>query len=265
MVIEAMHDPADPVLLCERHGDVAQVTLNRPAALNALDSALMAELSRTWRELAADDSLRCVVLTGAGRGFCAGADVTMLEGDRADAAATAAQELAFEPGRHLAVPVIAAVNGVCAGGGLHFVADADIAIAAAAGASFVDPHVSVGHVSALEPLQLMLKMRPDILRRMVLLGLGERLSAEDARSAGLVSEVVEDDRLLERAHELAAAIAEASPAAVRASRKMLRAAEERLLGTLLEEGWQAIRDHWPHPDAAEGPRAMSERRPPRWT
>lgn len=255
---------SEPVLLTERHGDVVQVTLNRPAALNALDPTLMAELRRTWARLAEDPALRCVVITGAGRGFCAGADVNMLEGDRSDAAATAADELAFEPGRHLSVPVIAAVNGVCAGGGLHFVADADIAIAGSA-ASFLDPHVSVGQVSALEPAQLMLRMRPDVLRRMVLLGRHERLDADAAREAGLVSEVLPDDRLLARAHELAAHVADGSPAAVRASRRIMREAEERLVGDLLETGWQAIREHWAHPDATEGPRAMSERRAPRWT
>ena len=97
--------------------------------------------------------------------------------------------------------MIAAVNGVCAGGGLHFVADADIVIAAEE-ASFIDPHVSVGQVTALEPLTLRLQMRADALARMALIGRRERLSAQAAMAAGLVSEVLPGDLLMSRAREL---------------------------------------------------------------
>lgn len=242
---------------------VLVVSLNRPDALNALDVTLMAELKRLWASLPA--GVRCIVLTGAGRGFCAGADISLLESDREDAAATVADELAFLPGDRVEVPVIVAVNGVCAGGGLHFVADADIAIAGER-ASFVDPHVSVGQVTALEPLTLRLQMRPDVLTRMALLGRHEKLSPEAALSAGLVSEVVEHDALLARARELAAQVASNSPAAVGASRKVIRELERELIGERrLEAGWAAIRRHWEHPDSKEGPAAFAARRPARWS
>ncbi len=251
-------------LLVERDEGVLVVTLNRPDALNALDVTLMRELRELW---AADlpAGVRCVVLTGAGRGFCAGADMSLLESDRADAGRSAAEELAFLPGDRVEVPVIVAVNGACAGGGLHFVADADIAIAAER-ASFVDPHVSVGQVTALEPLTLRLQMRPDVLTRMALLGRHERLGAAAAREAGLVSEVVAGEALLERARELAGQVAGNSPAAVARSRRVLRQLERDLVGEQrLEAGWAEIRAHWEHPDSKEGPAAFLARRPPNWS
>lgn len=250
-------------LIVERDGPTAVVTLNRPDRLNALSASLLEALRATWRELAADRSLRCAIVTGAGRGFCAGADLELLAQDRTDMHESVRDELAFLPGDALAVPVIAAVNGPCAGGGLHFVADADIAIAGRS-ATFSDPHVAVGQVTALEPLTLALRMRQDALRRMVLLGPEGRLSAEQAMEAGLVSEVVDDDGLLPRAYELAKAIATASPAAVAASRAVLRAFEARLLERSLQRGWDAVRRHRAHPDAREGPAARLEHRAPRW-
>lgn len=240
------------------------VTLNRPHAANALDPELMAALDHLWHRAARTRGLRCIVLTGADRAFCSGADASMLSEERTVLGDTAAEELAFVPGPRVPVPVIVLVNGVCAGGGLHFVADADICIAST-NARFVDPHVSVGQVSALEPLLLRFRMRSDALARMVLLGSAEKLDARRAEQVGLVSEVVEPERLRERGLELARAIGEASPESVRLTRRVLRTFEERLLETHLDLGWELIRRHRDHPDATEGPRAFMEKRQPRWT
>jgi enoyl-CoA hydratase/carnithine racemase len=256
-----MTDTRTESIEVESRGATLLVTLARPHARNALDVTMMSELRSLWTSL--PDGVRCVVITGAGSAFCAGADMSLLESDRDDAAATAAEELSFLPGDAVGVPVIAAVNGACAGGGLHFVADADITIASAA-ASFTDPHVSVGQVTALEPLTLRLRMRPDVLARMVVLGRHERLDAERALEAGLVSEVLAADALLPRALELADKIAANSPVAVRRSRAILRRFEGDLLERHLEDGWGTIRDHWDHPDAKEGPRAFIDRRDPEW-
>jgi enoyl-CoA hydratase/carnithine racemase len=254
-----------PCIRFERDGDIAIVTLDRPQRRNALNAELMDSLRRLWADQQALDGVRCSVLTGAGPGFCAGADVELLHSDRREtAAATAADELSFLPGGALPMPVIVAVNGVCAGGGLHFVADADIVVAAA-GASFLDPHVSVGQITALEPITLLPTTRGDVLMRMVLLGRHERLSAQQALAAGLVSEVVPDDALMERARELARLVASNSPAAVQESRRLLRQAAHAREAELLERGWQAIRAHWEHPDAREGPAAFLERREPVWS
>jgi enoyl-CoA hydratase/carnithine racemase len=244
-------------------GHVLLVTLNRPARGNSLDATLMAGLRALWTRVAEDRSLRCVIVTGAGKAFCTGADVGMLADERRGGN-TADDELSFLPGRRIGIPVIAAVNGTCAGGGLHFVADADIVIASDT-ARFLDPHVTVGQVSALEPLQLRLRMRADILTRMVLLGRHEILDAAAAERAGLVSQVLPPEQLLPVALELAERIASNSPEAVRVSRKVLRDTEDRLLADDLDAGWTAIQNHWTHPDAQEGPAAFLEKRDARWS
>lgn len=255
---------SDGPLLVDVEDGIAVVTLNRPAVANALDTGLMADLADLWSRAARARGLRCILLTGAGRGFCSGADASMLSEERTTLGDTAAEELAFVPGPRVPVPVIVLVNGVCAGGGLHFVSDADICIASTA-ARFTDPHVSVGQVSALEPLLLRLRMRSDALARLVLLGRAEKIDAERAEKVGLVSEVVDPEQLLERGMELARAVAAGSPEAVRLSRRVLRTFEERLIATDLDLGWELIRRHRSHPDATEGPRAFLEKRDPRWS
>lgn len=247
-----------------RDGRTLLVTLNRPQVLNAINVELMTSLKALWGDAEALAGIRCIVLTGNGRGFCAGADMSLLKSDRSDAAATAAEELAFLPGHYVQVPVIVAVNGACAGGGLHFLADADIVIASES-ASFLDPHVSVGQVTALEPLTLRLQMRSDVLTRMALIGRNERLSAVEAREAGLVSEVLQPDHLMPRAMEIAGWICENSPAATRKSRKILRRFESSIIAEHLEAGWEDIRTHWDDPDSKEGPAAFVEGRQPKWS
>jgi enoyl-CoA hydratase/carnithine racemase len=255
-------DLSDAPLLTERRDHVLLATLNRPRRRNALDASLIASLRRLWSDREALRDIRCIVLTGAAPGFCSGADMSLLASARDDVPETAREELSFLPGLQVDAPVIVAVNGVCAGGGLHFVADADIALASD-DASFLDPHVSVGQVSALEPLSLLPRSRNAIVR-MALIGRAERIDAAQALSAGLVSEVVPADELLDRALQLAELIAENSPAAVAVTRRRLRQLEDDLLERALEDGWTAIRAHWSHPDAHEGPRAFIERRRPRW-
>jgi enoyl-CoA hydratase/carnithine racemase len=255
---------SEPELILERDELIAQVTLNRPNRLNALSSSLLDGLRALWSELGADQGLRCVIITGAGRGFCAGADMELLGSDRSEAPLSVRDELSFLPRGHLDVPIITAVNGVCAGGGLHFVADADIVIGARS-STFLDPHVFAGQVSGLEPVTLMMRMRPDVLRRMVLLGRDGRLDAGQAYEAGILSEVVEDDRLDARAAELASIICAASPAALRSSLRVLRGFERRLLDESLQAAWESVRAHWAHPDAREGPAAFLEGRDPTWS
>jgi enoyl-CoA hydratase len=125
-------------------------------------------------------------------------------------------------------PVIAAVNGTCAGGGLHFVADADIVIAAA-GATFLDPHTSIGQVSAYETIALVRKSPMEPIVRMALAGRHERITAGRAHQLGIVSQVVDPpDRLRDEAQALAELIARRDPA--------LLAATKRALWAALEEG-----------------------------
>ena len=250
-------------VIVEQDEHVLTVTLNRPEQRNAFNNPMRFEMSELWADVRQDRSVRCVVVTGAGKGFCAGADMDGLDGVRAPLGDDIHDELAFLPGRRLEVPVIVAVNGVFAGGGLHYVADADIVIAGE-DAWFTDPHVGVGQVSGIEPTSLGLRLPLGAIARMVLLGRHERWDAQRALALGLVSEVVPADQLLARAHELAGWIAEASPESIRQSRAVYRRLESDTVGEAMADGWAAVMRHWAHPDADEGPRAFLERRDPDW-
>jgi enoyl-CoA hydratase/carnithine racemase len=171
-----------------------------------------------------------VVNTGNGKAFQTGLDVVQLATDKEALRASSRQTRDFTlrmTGRHCEVtkPVIAAVNGTCAGGGLHFVADADIVIAAT-GATFLDSHVSVGQVSAFETIGLLKKSPMGPVTRMALSGRHERVDAERARQLGILSEVVDPDELRPRAQELGAIIARHEPAHLAAIKAQLWAALE---------------------------------------
>lgn len=242
---------------------VALVSLNRPASANALNDTLMTDLKKLWHTIASDQEVRCIVLTGSGRHFCAGADMSLLSTDRVSVGSDADAELSFLPGGIVDVPVIVAVNGTCAGGGLHFVADADIVVAAQS-ARFVDSHVSVGQVSGIEPVELMTLMRRDRAVRMALLGRHEIVNAAVALDSGLVSEVLPDDALLDHALELARKVCSGSPAAIRHTRRVMRAYIDDSIRVYRNLGWELVQRHWTHPDSKEGPAAFQEKRDPQW-
>jgi enoyl-CoA hydratase/carnithine racemase len=161
-------------------------------------------------------------------------------------------------------PVITAINGICCGGGFHWVADADIVIAAS-DAQFFDPHVSVGQVVALEAIALIRKMPVEAVMRMAFMGRYERMGAERALELGMISEIVDPpDRLRERAQELGETIAKNSPAAMAATKRALWGALEHGLTEASREGAKHLVSMWGHPDQEEGPRAFAEKREPKW-
>jgi enoyl-CoA hydratase/carnithine racemase len=161
-------------------------------------------------------------------------------------------------------PVITAVNGICAGGAFHWVADADIVIAAS-DAQFFDPHVSVGQVVAIEAIGLLRKMPVEAVMRMAFVGKYERISAHRAYELGMISQVVDPPgELRDEAQALAEKIARNSPAAMRATKKALWGALELGLTDACRAGAGELVSMWGHPDQEEGPRAFAERRDPRW-
>ena len=161
-------------------------------------------------------------------------------------------------------PVITAVNGICAGGGFHWVADADIVIAAS-DAQFFDPHVSVGQVVAMEAIGVARKIPFEAVMRMALVGRHERLSAERALALGMVSQVVDPpERLRAEAQALAEKIARNSPAAMAATKRALWGALEAGLTDASKAGARELVSMWGHPDQEEGPRAFAEKREPQW-
>jgi enoyl-CoA hydratase/carnithine racemase len=144
------------------------------------------------------------------------------------------------------------------------VADADIVLCAA-GATFVDPHVSVGQASAFEVITLARKSPMEPVLRMALVGRHERVTAERARQLGLCSEVVpEGSSLRARAQELAETIARNSPAAMAATKRALWGALEAGLSEACRRGGRELVGMWGHPDQTEGPLSFSERRPAVW-
>ena len=251
-----------------REGPVGWLVFDRPTSGNAINAAMFDDLEAAWAELAADPAVRVIVNTGNGRTFQTGLDVVELarnpEALRRSSRQTRDAALKLTAW-HCEVwkPVIVAINGTCAGGGLHFVADADIAIAAES-ATFVDPHVSVGQVSAFETIGLAKRSPMEAVMRMALTGRHERIDAQRARELGIISEVVADDDLRAHAQHLGEQIARNSPAAMAATKKALWGALERGLTAACRNGAGHLVGMWGHPDQDEGPRAFTERRDPRW-
>jgi enoyl-CoA hydratase/carnithine racemase len=254
-------------LLYEKRGRVGIITLNRPDRLNALSDGMHAGLPQLWAQVRSDAELGAVIVTGTGRGFCVGMDLKRV-GERGGFREHTSNKIAeiqklTALQNNVWLPTIIAVNGVVAGGGLHFLADADVVIASE-DASFVDPHVSVGQVSALEPISLAPRMGLGNALRFAVLGRAGRMDAGEALRVSLVDEVVPADRLMPRAIELAEAAAEGSPAAIEITKRAVWAALDLPFGEAMQQGWEMLVAHRSHPDALEGPAAFVEKRTPNW-
>ncbi|HEY3259403.1 MAG TPA: enoyl-CoA hydratase/isomerase family protein [Pseudonocardiaceae bacterium] len=248
----------DDDLLVERDGHVVVLTVNRPRQLNAFSRSVRNKLTDLWPKLDTDPEVRAVVVTAAGdRAFSSGGDVSELDGPEDYPRYTARQAGVF-------IPTITAVNGLCASAGLHFVADADIVICSE-NATFFDTHVHVGQVSALEPIGLSRRIPLGEVLRMVTMGKAYRIDAHRALEIGLVSEVVPQERLRERAIEIGHIIASASPQTVKTSLRAIWESLDRGLDEGLKRGYGLLQAHLDHPDAAEGPAAFMARREPKWT
>ena len=253
-------------LLLERADHVATLTLNRPERMNAFDSRMRDELPRAWEELAEDREVWCIILTGAGdRAFCAGMDLREPPAPPSRSTDKLPRVRLTALDCEVGKPVITAVNGVCAGGGLAFVADSDLVLCSET-ASFTDARTGAGQVSIQGTLRLARRIPLEAVLRLVLLGKAERVSPQRALEIGLVGEVVPPQDLLPRAHALAKAIVANSPAAVFHSRSVIWDSLNHGLHDALERGFEVVtRFARDYPDAMEGTRAFVERRAPRWT
>jgi enoyl-CoA hydratase len=245
----------------DRRDAVAVLTLDRPAKLNALTTAMADRLAAHVAEVNADRGIRAMVLTGTGRAFCAGSDIAELDdyatpwefGNRADYGDVL---------RGCRKPVIVAVNGHALGGGLELALAGDIRIAGEA-ARFAAPEIKLGWIGGSGmSAQLVHSVGPSNAARMVLTG--DPVDAAAALAWGLVSEVVPDERLLSSAVELAATIASRAPIAAQTAKRNLRAAHAMPLeeAIALERHLQTI--CFATQDAAEGRAAFAERRAARF-
>jgi len=259
-------------ILYDQSDRIATITLNRPEVLNAASKQMQAELKDAFDRAEKDPEVWTLIVTATGRGFCPGADVS----DISDSGKVGYGEPylasyrqweppreAGPPFREMAKPIVCAVNGVCCGAGLDLITTSDIVIASEK-ASFFDPHVSIGIVSAREMARLARVLPFNICMRMALMGKHERMDAERAFQLGLVSEVVEHERLGERAREIANTINLNAPLAVRGTRLALRKGqglplyEAELVAEMFRERVTKTED------AVEGPRSFREKRPPQW-
>jgi 2-(1,2-epoxy-1,2-dihydrophenyl)acetyl-CoA isomerase len=198
-------------ILLARDNGLATITLNAPDRLNAVSRKMIAEIKSCWEELAADDTVRAVLLTGAGRGFCAGADLA--DPDR-DASATAdsgaALDKFFNPViramRSIPKPVVSAVNGVAAGVGMSFALASDIAVAGKS-ASFLQAFARIGLLPDGGSTWFLPRLVGD-QRARALAMLAPQISAEQAKQWGLIWDVVEDAALMQTATDIARKLAE---------------------------------------------------------
>ena len=251
----------------ERRGHVLTVTIDRQDRMNALSQEVYDALLATWTSVKTDRSVRAIVITGAGdRAFCTGMDLKAFaeRGGPRPVKQDVHEEMRVTPlNCDVWLPTIVAINGVCTGAGLHFVADADIVLASST-ATLLDTHVSVGQVTAIEPITLLPRIGLGNALRLAVLGRHGRLSAEEALRISLVDEVVEPGRLLDRAMELAEQVATGSPAAIEASKRAIRSALELPMREAMQHGWELLLAHRDHPDSNEGPVAFAEKREPLW-
>jgi len=241
---------------------IAWITLDRPARGNALTPAMQPILRAIWSEVRDDAAIRVAIVTGAGeRHFCTGFDVGSSDAEGTVFANRPLADAVFWSPQHNRVwkPVLCAVNGLCVGGGLHFVVDADIVIASES-AAFMDTHVNVGMVGALENVGLAKRLPLGAALRMTLLGRHYRMPARRAYELGLVDELVAPGDLLQTAEAMARAMLENSPQAMALSKQAVWGALERGYRDALEHAWALLRLHWSHPDFAEGTRAFVAKR-----
>jgi 2-(1,2-epoxy-1,2-dihydrophenyl)acetyl-CoA isomerase len=259
---------AGPVLLEGKHDGIATLVMNRPDKLNALNSELSTALNEALARIAADDSIRVVVLSGAGRAFCAGGDLGAIGRGR-ERHETAELEPILRSGmqavlkmRLMPQPVIAAVNGAAAGAGMNIALAADIRIAAD-GATFGQNFSRVGLFPDYGGTFFLPELvGPSIAAEMFYIG--DMIDAQTALRIGIVGRVVPAAKLEAEVMNLAQKIAQGPPIAIRAVKHVLfGSAKEHLVKALDHEVEQQMKCFHSE-DCSEGIRAFFEKRPPKF-
>ena len=247
-----------------RDGAVLTITLNRPEVLNALNTAMHKALAAALTE-AADPDVRAVVLTGAGRGFCVGQDLTEFQEAAGDIGARLRSN--YHPNvlaiRQLEKPVIAAVNGAAAGAGLSIACVCDIRIAADS-ASFVPAFINIGLVPDSGG-SYFVTLLLGYARAFEWMTSGRKLTSAEAQAWGLVSEVVEDDDLAGRTADLAAQLAAMPTRGVGMTKRLFDQALNNTLEEQLELEAEFQTEATETEDFREGVAAFLEKREPRFT
>ena len=252
-------------LLFEVADHVATVTLNRPKALNSISHQLDVELARTWDTIDADPDIWVAVLGATGeKAFCAGADISGGTGADASRLALGGGLTGIGgPLRVLTKPLVAAVQGYALGGGFELAMCADIIVAADT-TQFGLPEVKAGIIGESGVMHRAIRQLPHHIALGLVLT-GDRLPAAEARSYGLVNEVVPYPELAAAARRWATKLTAASPLAQRAAKHAVLKGLQGSLETALSTKYEPIEAYADSEDVKEGRAAFTERRPPRWT
>lgn len=247
----------------ERRGSVATLTLNRPAQYNALSSSLVKALHVAVREIGADDSVRVVVIAGAGKAFCAGHDLKELSSRDAALVESAFAEFSalMVDLTRLPQPVIARVHGVAFAAGCQLVAQCDLAVAVSA-AQFSTSGVKYGLFCNTPGVALSRNVSRKHALEMLLTG--EAIDAQTALARGLVNRVVEADQLDSTVAALAESIIEKTPVAVAAGKRTFYEQLDQPLSRAYDLATRAMVVNMMSDDAAEGISAFAAKRKPVW-
>ena len=265
------HDERAEIVVEEREVDnsgalVVSVRLNRPAKRNALTRAMLEQLGEIFRSCAAQADVRAVILTGTGQqAFCAGTDIAELDGLDAEGALAAAQrgQETCEAIDLCGVPVIAAVNGIAAGGGCELALACHLRVAAAGHAAFSLPEIKLGMIPAYGGTQRLARAVGHG-RALAAMLAGDSLTADEALTLGLVNRVVPPEELAREASTLAHAVSQLAPLAVRAClAAVTRGARLPLADGLALEA-ELFAQLFATEDVREGTRAFLEKRTPKF-
>jgi 2-(1,2-epoxy-1,2-dihydrophenyl)acetyl-CoA isomerase len=254
-------------ILFETRSGAARLTLNRPDRLNSFTVRMHEEVADALSQVEADAQARALLITGAGRGFCAGQDLNDRLSQAGDTPVLgSALEAYYNPLvrklRALPFPVVAAVNGVAAGAGCNIALTCDIVIAARS-ASFIQSFARIGLVPDSGGTWTLPRLVGPARARALAL-LAEPLPAETAETWGLIWKVYDDATLMEEAHKLCARFAAAPTAGLALIKRALDESWDNDLDAQLDLEREFQREASLHPDYAEGVRAFMEKRPPRF-
>ena len=247
-------------------GAVLEVTLDRPKA-NAIDLETSRKMGEVFAGFRDDPALRIAIITGAGeKFFCPGWDLkAAAEGDAVDGDYGVGGFGGLQELRDLNKPVVAAVNGICCGGGLELALSADI-ILAADHATFALPEIRSGTVADAASVKLPKRIPYHIAMELLLTG--RWFDAEEAKGWGLVNEVVPGDQLMDRAHDLAALLASGPPLVYAAIKEIVRDAEDAkfqdTMNRITKRQLATVDRLYASEDQLEGARAFAEKRDPVW-
>ena len=248
-------------LIVEAHDAVTLIRLNRPEALNALNSALLAELGQALDMAAADDGVRCLVITGSDRAFAAGADIKEMSDKsyaqmfKTDFFGDAARKI-----EQFRKPIVAAVSGYALGGGCELAMLCDFIIASES-AKFGQPEINLGVMPGIGGTQRLTRFVGKS-KAMDMILTGRMMDAAEAERAGLVSRIVANDKLVEEALAAAAKIAGQSPLAVMMNKELVEAAYETTLSTGVTMERRLFHSLFAFDDQKEGMAAFIEKRKP---